>query len=101
MAAATNREPQRMSPGKSHSALHVRDAGATRDERRAAIDVAIPDMPSAFIRGVIIHDQVAAKGVSKCRDLLVVEGDTCAVSCRQGLHRVAIGWQMQIARSGA
>src|SRR5262245_19249221 len=93
MAAAANREPQRMCPGKSHGALHVRDAGAPRDERRTAIDVAIPDMSSAFVRGVIIHDQVAAQGVSKGRDLLVVESDACAGSCRQSLHRVTPGWK--------
>jgi hypothetical protein len=59
-------------PGKSHSSLRVRDAGAPRDERRAAIDVAIPDTSRAVVCGVITHDQVAAQGASKFRNLLVV-----------------------------
>src|SRR5262249_42541927 len=72
MAALANREPKRMRPGKTHGLLHVRHAGAPRDERRAAIDVPIPDMPRALVRGVIIHDQIAAQGASEFRNLLVV-----------------------------
>jgi hypothetical protein len=59
-------------PRKSHSLLNVGDAGASRDERRKSIDVAIPNPPRALIRGVITHDQVAAQRLSKFRNLLVV-----------------------------
>ena len=82
-----------MRPGKGHGPLHIGDAGAPRDERGAAIDIAVPNTPGALVSGMIIRDQLAAQGASKSRDLLVVESGACAIRGRQSRHMVTRGWE--------
>ena len=60
-------------------------------QRGTPIDVAIPNPTRALVGGVIRHDQVAAQGASKLRNLLGIKSDASTVRCRQSLHTFTPG----------
>src|SRR5207247_9795075 len=52
---------------------HVRDAHAPRDQRRAAVDRAVPDLPALVVRRVARRDDLAAEGGLQLRERSLVE----------------------------
>jgi hypothetical protein len=58
MASASNGDREAGAPRKSHRRHHVRHVAAARDQRRAAIDRAVPHPAVPVIARVIGHDEV-------------------------------------------
>jgi hypothetical protein len=53
---------------------HVGDAGAARDERRPAVDVAIPHAPGGIVAALVTLDHLAAQRAPEAPDVSVAEG---------------------------
>ena len=64
---------------KSTALLHVAGVGAAHDQRRASIDVAVPDPPRGLIVRVLGQDHAAAQPPAKAVDHRVVQADAAAV----------------------
>jgi hypothetical protein len=62
VAAASKRDRKSLLPCEPHRGDHVGDAGAPRDQRRPAIDRAVPDLALVVVGGVPGADQLTAKG---------------------------------------
>jgi hypothetical protein len=46
--------------GEIYGALHIGGAGAAHNQRRAPIDIAVPDAPCGFIARTLTQDHLSA-----------------------------------------
>lgn len=73
MAAVADGEHQRVRARKVHRRLNVGHTGATGNECRTSVDVAVPDTTGVLVRRVIAGHQLAAKCRAQHVDVLVGE----------------------------
>ena len=95
VAAAAHGDRQPALLGEANRRTHVRDAGAARDQRRTAVDRAVPDPPVGVVAGVVRANELAPEGRLQLAKLSLVEcgnvGGSHRVlpSCVRGLPIVA------------
>src|SRR4029077_10270324 len=65
VAAPADRQFELVRACETNRLLHVGDAGASRDERRSAVDVAVPDAPGLVVAGMIALYQFTAESTAK------------------------------------
>ena len=74
--------------------LHIGDAGAARDERRPAVDVAVPHAPGGLVAAVVTLDHLAAQRAPEAPDVSSAEGAASPIrrDCRDRRHVVSLAW---------
>src|SRR5512145_2491013 len=73
-----------MSPAESEAGADVGHAGAADDERRASLDVAVPDAPRVVVAGLAGGKEQAAQAVAQSPDCRRLDRRSAAspVGCR-------------------
>jgi hypothetical protein len=97
VAAAAHGHHDAGRPCEVERLLHIGDAGAARDERRPAVDVAIPHASGGLVAALLTLNQLATQSAPEAADVSLAEGAARPIrrDRRDRRHVVSFPWPVQ------